>query len=64
VFTPSLQSLARLDQLERNTILKTLEETDGHQMRAANKLGISKRTLQRKIKAYGVGPDGAFAAVS
>jgi transcriptional regulator with PAS, ATPase and Fis domain len=51
-FSPSLQNLAKLDSLERDVILKTLEETDGHQQSAANKLGISKRTLQRKIKTY------------
>jgi DNA-binding NtrC family response regulator len=51
-FAPSLQNLARLEDLERSVILKTLEETEGHQQTAANKLGISKRTLQRKIKGY------------
>ncbi len=61
-FTPSLQNLARLEELERSVILKTLEETDGHQQSAANKLGISKRTLQRKIKAYRLSsPDGALS---
>jgi len=64
VFSPSLQNLARLEQVERDAILKTLEETDGHQLKAANKLGISKRTLQRKIKAYGAGSDGVLATVS
>ncbi len=57
-FTTSLHSLARLDVLERGAILKALEETDGHQQRAANKLGISKRTLQRKIKSYALCSQG------
>jgi DNA-binding NtrC family response regulator len=60
-FASSLTSLARLDQLERSAILKALEETDGHQQRAANKLGISKRTLQRKIKSYALNSQGAFS---
>jgi DNA-binding NtrC family response regulator len=58
-FASSLTNLARLDQLERSAILKALEETDGHQQRAANKLGISKRTLQRKIKSYALHSQGA-----
>jgi transcriptional regulator with PAS, ATPase and Fis domain len=56
-FVSSLNNLARLDALERSAILKALEETDGHQQRAANKLGISKRTLQRKIKSYAIHSD-------
>jgi DNA-binding NtrC family response regulator len=60
-FSSSLTNLARLDQLERTAILKALEETDGHQQRAANKLGISKRTLQRKIKSYALNSPGAFS---
>ena len=42
-------------ELERNAILATLEETDGNRTRAARSLGISLRTLQRKLKEYGVG---------
>jgi DNA-binding NtrC family response regulator len=61
-FASNLQGLARLDELERTTILKTLEETDGHQQTAANKLGISKRTLQRKIKSYRLAADEALSA--
>jgi len=57
-FASSLHSLARLDVLERSAILKALDETDGHQQRAANKLGISKRTLQRKIKSYALCSQG------
>ncbi|MCU1336763.1 MAG: hypothetical protein JWO19_2344 [Bryobacterales bacterium] len=61
-YISSLHSLARLDTLERTAILKALEETNGHQQRAADTLGISKRTLQRKIKSYGVVSDGALSA--
>ena len=60
---PSLQGLDRLDGVERNAIFRTLEETDGHQQSAANKLGISKRTLQRKIKTYGFGSGRVLSAV-
>jgi len=43
---------ADLDSLERQTIFRVLEQTGGHQQRAANLLGISRRTLSRKLKAY------------
>jgi DNA-binding NtrC family response regulator len=41
-----------LESMERNLILKTLSETNGHQERAASILGISSRTLSRKLKGY------------
>jgi DNA-binding NtrC family response regulator len=43
-----------MDALERNAIAKALEVSRGHQQTAADQLGISKRTLQRKIKSYGL----------
>jgi len=52
-FSAGLQSIAALPDLERRAILAALEETRGHQQKAADRLGISKRTLQRKIRAYG-----------
>ena len=47
-----LMHLAKMDDLERRAILTALEEAGGHQERAAARLGISRRTLQRRIKAY------------
>lgn len=44
-----------LDGMERRMILQVLEQTGGHQQRAAAVLGISRRTLSRKLKIYGVG---------
>jgi DNA-binding NtrC family response regulator len=41
-------------EVERETILRTLEYTSGHRARAAQLLGIGLRTLQRKLKEYGV----------
>ena len=41
-----------LDRLEREYILATLEETDGNKSRAAELLGIDRRTLYRKLEAY------------
>jgi transcriptional regulator with PAS, ATPase and Fis domain len=42
-----------LDGMEKSTILRVLAETKGHQQRAADLLGISRRTLSRKLKLYG-----------
>jgi transcriptional regulator with PAS, ATPase and Fis domain len=42
-----------LDGMERTTILRVLAQTNGHQQRAAELLGISRRTLSRKLKLYG-----------
>ncbi len=53
-FSAGLHQLAALPDLEKRAILAALEETAGHQQRAADKLGISKRTLQRKIRSYGM----------
>jgi DNA-binding NtrC family response regulator len=42
----------RLDGVEREAILSALAITDGHHQRAADLLGISRRTLTRKLQAY------------
>jgi DNA-binding NtrC family response regulator len=41
-----------LADLEQEAIRRTLEEQDGHRARTAESLGISVRTLQRKIQEY------------
>jgi DNA-binding NtrC family response regulator len=46
-------SPANLDGMEKNAILHVLAQTNGHQQRAAEMLGISRRTLSRKLKLYG-----------
>jgi transcriptional regulator with PAS, ATPase and Fis domain len=51
-FSSELQKLAALPELEKNAIGRALEQSRGHQQRAAEALGISRRTLQRKIKTY------------
>ncbi len=43
-----------LDRNEKMLILKALEECDGNRTNAANKLGISRRTLHRKLKEYSI----------
>lgn len=44
---------ASLDELERRHIAEALERTGWHQGRAAEQLGISPKTLYRKIREYG-----------
>jgi DNA-binding NtrC family response regulator len=41
-----------LEELERVHILRVLDETDGNRERAAAILGISSRTLYRKLREY------------
>jgi len=41
-----------LAEIERQTIVKVLASTSGHQGQAAEQLGISRRTLSRKLKQY------------
>jgi len=47
-----IQSGGLLETMERSLIMKTLSETNWHQEKAASILGISSRTLSRKLKVY------------
>jgi DNA-binding NtrC family response regulator len=44
----------RLTRLERREIERALRETGGNRVRAARLLGISRATIFRKIKEYGL----------
>jgi two-component system NtrC family response regulator/two-component system response regulator HydG len=46
-------------ELEREAIERTLAYTEGHRARAAQLLGIGLRTLQRKLKEYGLAATGS-----
>src|SRR5256885_4433608 len=41
-----------MEELERLAITKALDESSGNRTHAANRLGISVRTLQRKLRQY------------
>jgi len=49
-----LESGRTIREMERDIIVKTLAETGGNRTHAAEILGISRRTLQNKIKEYGI----------
>lgn len=49
---PSTFAASSLDEMERQMIFQALDQADGHHSRAARVLGISRRTLSRKLKKY------------
>ena len=49
-----LPSGISLQEVEKALIVKTLEDTGGNRTRAAEILGINRRTLQNKLKEYGI----------
>jgi transcriptional regulator with PAS, ATPase and Fis domain len=53
-----------LDDMERRMIFEALEATGGHQQLAAVRLGISRRTLSRKLKMYESESARASACIS
>lgn len=42
-----------LEKMEKETILKTLTSTSGNKSEAARRLGITRKTLRKKLKNYG-----------
>ncbi|GAB3895620.1 hypothetical protein GCM10029964_075790 [Kibdelosporangium lantanae] len=46
--------LNRLESMERDAIVHSLEDTDGNKIKAARLLGMSRATLYRKIHEYGI----------
>ncbi len=46
--------VGNLDSMEEQMIIKALERTGGHRALAAEQLGISRRTLSRKLKLYNI----------
>ena len=47
-----------LAEVERYTIIKTLEAVGGSPTRAAKILGVSKRTIQYRLQEWGVSKRG------
>jgi two-component system response regulator AtoC len=47
-----------LDEMEKAHIERVFTMTKGHKGRACQILGISRPTLERKLRKYGLGPTG------
>jgi transcriptional regulator with PAS, ATPase and Fis domain len=47
-------AVGNLDSMEEQMIIRALERTGGHRGQAADQLGISRRTLSRKLKEYNI----------
>ena len=43
-----------VEEAERQLIVQALKETDGNRTKAAQRIGISRRTLHRKLKGFGL----------
>jgi two-component system response regulator HydG len=56
--------VGNLDSMEEQMIIRALERTGGHRSQAAEQLGISRRTLSRKLKEYKINVNSADAANS
>ncbi|MBW1784306.1 MAG: sigma-54-dependent Fis family transcriptional regulator [Deltaproteobacteria bacterium] len=46
-----------LEDMEKETILKTLASANGNKSEAARRLGITRKTLHKKLKKYGAMPE-------
>ena len=57
-------SATDLDELERATILRVFEQVNGDKTLAGKMLGISRATLYRKLKRYGIADQAMSAAGS
>jgi two-component system response regulator HydG len=49
-----MDGVTPLEEVEKTTILNTLEASGGNKSEAARRLGITRKTLHKKLKAYGV----------
>ena len=54
------RTLSTIDQLECDAIMKALSQADGNKVVAARMIGLSRSTIYRKIRAYGLDRDAAF----
>lgn len=43
-----------IDEIQRQTIIKAIEDTGGNVTQLANKLGITRQSLYRRLKKYGI----------
>lgn len=62
VLAPSSEALViddtlTLEKAEKTIILKILESVNGNKSEAARRLGITRKTLHKKLKEYGMNPE-------
>jgi two-component system, NtrC family, response regulator HydG len=50
---PGLQGDMTLEDVEKEVILKTLDTVEGNKSETARRLGITRKTLHKKLKQYG-----------
>jgi transcriptional regulator of acetoin/glycerol metabolism len=58
-WTVSRRLLSPLESIERDAIVKSLQDHDGNKARAAEALGMSRATIYRKIHEYGIVTSGS-----
>ena len=56
VHAVSRRVLSPLEALERDAIVKCLSEANGNKVQAARSLGMSRASIYRKIRDYGIVP--------
>ncbi|HOP46275.1 MAG TPA: sigma-54 dependent transcriptional regulator [Desulfobacteraceae bacterium] len=49
-----MHSFVPLEQVEKETIIRTLESAGGNKSETARRLGITRKTLHKKLKKYGI----------
>lgn len=55
-YTAGRRTLSPIEALERDAIIRALAETDGNRKMAAERLGMSRSSLYRKIHSFGITP--------
>jgi transcriptional regulator of acetoin/glycerol metabolism len=58
-WTVSRRLLSPLESIERDAIVKSLQDHEGNKVRAAEALGMSRATIYRKIHEYGIVTSGS-----
>jgi len=54
--TVSRRLLSPLESMERDAIVRSLTDAGGNKLAAAGSLGMSRATIYRKIREYGIVP--------
>jgi transcriptional regulator of acetoin/glycerol metabolism len=57
--TVSRRRLSPLESMERDAIVQSLLDFEGNKVKAADSLGMSRATIYRKIREYGIVPPGS-----